>query len=88
MAGNVRGTLKLLEYEDGLLIRGDITGLAPGQHGFHIHENGDVGNDCAAAGSHFNPTNVRQPPLQIKLNIISNRVRSHVGTKFIKSFFQ
>ncbi len=28
---NVRGTLKLLEYEDGMLIRGEITGLAPGQ---------------------------------------------------------
>lgn len=26
-------------------------------HGFHIHEKGELGNDCMDAGSHFNPYN-------------------------------
>merc|ERR1711997_1282947 len=39
----------------GVRIKGMITGLSPGHHGFHIHAVGDLGNDCKAAGGHFNP---------------------------------
>ena len=53
----IRGTLKLLEEDDGLLIRGEITGLSAGNHGFHIHEVGSTGGNCTAAGPHFNPGN-------------------------------
>uniref|UniRef100_A0A914ELL5 Superoxide dismutase copper/zinc binding domain-containing protein n=1 Tax=Acrobeloides nanus TaxID=290746 RepID=A0A914ELL5_9BILA len=38
-------------------INGTISGLAPGQHGFHVHQYGDMNNQCLAAGSHFNPHN-------------------------------
>ena len=32
-----------------------MTGLTPGLHGFHVHEKGDLSEDCNAAGGHFNP---------------------------------
>ena len=37
----------------------ELTGLQPGQHGFHIHEFGDCSDvaKAASAGGHFNPTN-------------------------------
>jgi len=33
----------------------DVEGLLAGEHGFHIHENGLISNDCADAGGHYNP---------------------------------
>jgi len=32
-----------------------ITDAPPGQHGIHIHETGDCGDDGMAAGGHWNP---------------------------------
>ncbi|KAH9525315.1 Superoxide dismutase [Cu-Zn] [Bulinus truncatus] len=38
-------------------VTGKVTGLAPGEHGFHIHQFGDYSNGCISAGAHFNPAN-------------------------------
>lgn len=54
------GVLKLTQTKEGVKITGEITGLEPGMHGFHIHEFGDVSDPTgAAAGGHFNPTGMK-----------------------------
>lgn len=55
---NVQGHLVFTEVRDGVKIEGQITGLAPGKHGFHIHAKGDLSNGCATTAGHFNPHNV------------------------------
>jgi Cu-Zn family superoxide dismutase len=56
-AGNtVRGTVSLTQEAGGVRIVADLSGLTPGEHGFHIHETGDCSApDAAPAGDHFNP---------------------------------
>ena len=52
----VQGIVAFTKVEGGLKIVADIEGLAPGKHGFHIHEFGDCSRlDGKSAGGHFNP---------------------------------
>ena len=46
------------------IIKGIVKGLAPGKHGFHIHEFGDLSDGCASAGGHYNPEGVDHGSLQ------------------------
>lgn len=50
-AGTVR--FEALE-EGGVRVAASLHSLAPGPHGFHVHENGDCSEAAAAAGPHFN----------------------------------
>lgn len=51
------GTLSFTALDRGVRIKADIEGLSPGQHGFHIHAQGDCSApDASSAGGHFNPT--------------------------------
>ena len=58
--GHVHGLLQFNQPSASgpVIITGDVFGLTPGLHGMHIHENGDITNDCKGAGPHFNPFNV------------------------------
>lgn len=49
------GTLQFEETKDGLKVTGTIENAPGGDHGFHIHEFGDCGDEGKAAGGHFNP---------------------------------
>ena len=51
------GTVTFTQVKGGVKIVADITGLTPGEHGFHVHEWGDCSApDATSAGSHFNPS--------------------------------
>lgn len=53
---DAHGTVRFERTPDGIQLTADVTGLAPGQHGFHIHELGDcTAPDATSAGGHFNP---------------------------------
>ncbi|WP_284645691.1 superoxide dismutase family protein [Paenibacillus silviterrae] len=53
--GSVIGHAALSQGENGVNIEVKASGLAPGKHGFHLHQNPIAGNDFATAGGHFNP---------------------------------
>ena len=53
---NVAGTITFeQEGSSPTNIKYSISGLAPGEHGFHIHEFADFSNGCMSAGPHYNP---------------------------------
>ncbi|MFT4099871.1 MAG: superoxide dismutase family protein [Burkholderiaceae bacterium] len=50
------GTATLTALSHGVRVAGEVRGLAPGsEHGFHIHDKGDCGENGNASGGHFNP---------------------------------
>jgi Cu-Zn family superoxide dismutase len=54
--GNVSGTIVFKQEKGYVQVTGEVTGLTPGLHGFHIHEFGDLRSpDGMAAGGHYNP---------------------------------
>jgi Cu-Zn family superoxide dismutase len=53
----VKGKVTFTQKDDGVEIVAELTGLEPGEHGFHVHEFGDCSMaDGKCAGGHFNPT--------------------------------
>jgi Cu-Zn family superoxide dismutase len=56
--GKKVGTAELTQTADGVKIALTVSGLAAGQHAFHIHNVGKCeGPDFKSAGAHFNPYN-------------------------------
>src|SRR5882724_9666739 len=52
----VSGVVIFTQMGDEVTVTGEITGLTPGPHGFHIHEFGDIpSKDGMSTGGHFNP---------------------------------
>ncbi len=56
-ANTVEGVVRFAKTDKGIRVMARLTNLAPGLHGFHIHEFGDCrASDGTSAGGHFNPT--------------------------------
>jgi len=54
---NASGVVIFVQQKDGVHINAHVSGLIPGEHGFHIHEFGNCAcDDAVCAGDHFNPT--------------------------------
>ncbi|XP_039292572.1 superoxide dismutase [Cu-Zn], chloroplastic [Nilaparvata lugens] len=55
----VTGNVTFTQVDDGpVTVTGIVTGLSKGNHGFHIHEKGDISMGCTSTKGHFNPEGV------------------------------
>lgn len=65
--GETIGTIIIGEKSAGIELKVDVTGIPPGDHGFHVHETGDcssakkdgVDQAALAAGPHYDPTSAK-----------------------------
>ncbi len=63
--GSPVGTISISQTAYGALLTPDLTGLTPGLHGFHLHQNADCAPKeqegkrvpALAAGGHYDPAN-------------------------------
>jgi Cu-Zn family superoxide dismutase len=54
--GKIKGTVIFTQRDDHVRIKLDIKGLKKShQHGFHIHESGDLREGCKSCCAHYNP---------------------------------
>jgi Cu-Zn family superoxide dismutase len=53
--GESIGSVVFTDTSNGMLIETDLSGLTPGDHGFHVHTNPDCGDNGTAAGGHYDP---------------------------------
>jgi superoxide dismutase, Cu-Zn family len=66
--GESLGTVTFTDSPDGLVITPKLSGLPPGEHGFHIHDKGDCGPGMNqgklaagfAAGGHYDPAHTKK----------------------------
>lgn len=81
---SAEGTVTFMEMGDDLMVRVSLSGLSPGAHGFHIHQNpacgpADTDGDgqpepAGAAGSHWDPLNTNDHGAPTE-----NRPDKHIG---------
>ena len=70
-AGDPAGFATFEQVDDGVHVKITASGLTPGKHGFHVHENAIQSLDFKSAGGHFNPMD--------KQHGLENPQGSHVG---------
>ena len=68
---SVKGTVVFTKDSSGMHVHAEISGLTPGEHGFHIHEYGVWSENGMSSGGHFNPTSEKHAGIESK--------KRHVG---------
>lgn len=61
------GYVLFIQNGNNVLIKGSLSGMTPGKHGIHIHQNGDCSgraDNFESAGGHFNPKDDHHGTLQ------------------------
>lgn len=65
-----KGEVTFTKTSGGIRVEAKITGLSPGEHGFHIHEFGDASSPKGlSAGGHYNPRKVEHAGPGMKRHI-------------------
>ena len=55
---NIKGVVVFTEEENKIRVALNLSGLNPNSdHGFHVHEAGDLTDNCTSMCAHFNPYN-------------------------------
>jgi Cu-Zn family superoxide dismutase len=88
--GAAIGTISFRDTKQGLYIEPKLTGLPPGPHGFHIHQNPNCGpgpgaNNVSApgmaAGGHYDPKGLPGIAKRLKTSDLAGRsVMIHAGS--------
>jgi superoxide dismutase, Cu-Zn family len=82
----VAGVITFTKVANGIRIEGNVTGLTPGKHGFHVHEWGNCTSaDGKSAGGHFNPDNKKHgAPTDAERHVgdLGNIVADSTGTAY------
>ena len=78
----VSGVVHFADAGSGVAISYRIKGLSDGEHGFHIHEYGDLTDGCTSACAHFNPDNEVHGGLE-NLSQTLWRFRKHRESKIL-----
>merc|ERR1719291_671219 len=62
VVGGVSVTGRILVHSSGrgVQLQGELAGLAPGRHAFHVHEGRGTGDSCADALGHYYPDAEKQ----------------------------
>ena len=55
-SNGVKGTVRFMALRSGVGVVITLTGVPAGRHGLHVHELGDLGDNCKNCGAHYNPT--------------------------------
>lgn len=97
----VGGQIEFQEIRAGsrykVRVKGRVRGLAPGEHGLHIHQAGDLTEGCASACAHFDPDGTKchgarsDPAHRRHVGDLGNIVASQRGVaefEFVDSLIQ
>ncbi len=68
---DVKGNVIFTKAGGAIHVHAEISGLTPGEHGFHLHEHGVWSKDAISSGGHFNPTMSQHGGI--------DRMKRHVG---------